>query len=203
MRLVIAIPVLMRTISKAVVAIALIAVIPPAIVAFRGGHDFTGALSAASLIAGAGAGYGMDDPAAPTLAPSPTPLITRRLLREMIVMVTMLAAWFVAQLIANLSGPAGQSAGALLREFAASAAVACAVASFARNDTAVSPGASATGAALMTVLTISAMAYRWPALPTLGDGPTSQRWWIVVGAGLVASAWASRDPAARCGRIFK
>ena len=70
-----ALPVTARTVPSPVIAVAVLAI--AAIVnALRGGHDFAGALTAASIIAGAGAGYIADDPAAPTLESSPTPLGT-------------------------------------------------------------------------------------------------------------------------------
>jgi hypothetical protein len=184
-----------RTVSRSVGAIAALAMAPTVVVAIRGGHDFAGALTAASVIAGAGAGYSVDDPAAPTLAPSPTPLAVRRCLRATVVMAALVAAWLAALVIARTSAPALPAIATAMRELVATAAIAAAVASRARSDAPASPGAAAAGASVLAMVTISAFAYRWPALPALGSGPTHSRWWWVAAAGFVAAAWSSRDPA--------
>jgi len=190
-----AIPIEARTVSRSVGAIAALAMAPTVIVAVRGGHDFASALTAASVIAGAGAGYSIDDPAAPTLAPSPTPLAMRRCLRATVVMVALGAAWLTSLVIARTAAPVWPATAPALRELVTTAAIAAAVASRAGSDAPASPGATATGASVLAMVTISAFAYRWPALPALGGGPNHSRWWWVAAAGFVAAAWSSRDPA--------
>lgn len=185
-----------RTVPRAVGAVAVAAIIPTLVVAARGGSDFAGAVSAASLLAGAGAGFSVDDPAAATLASSPTRLAARRGLRASVVMAVLTASWLTALGVASAAGAAG-SITVAGRELVATAAIATAVASRTRADAVGSPGASATAGAILTMTTITALALRWPELPALGGGPTHHRWWWVTVAGLASTAWSARDPAGR------
>jgi hypothetical protein len=189
-----------RTVPPAVVGVGAVALLPSVVVALVGGSDFTGALLAASVIAGAGAGYAVDDPAARTLAPSPTTLALRRALRTVAVIAILLSAWTGAQLVAAAGGspaPAVDAAGA---ELAASAALSLALASLGRPDTPRASGSGAAGGAILAMATISSLAWRWPALPSIEDLSRPERWWWVAVAALAVVAWSWRDPAARSRR---
>ena len=87
-----------RTVPSPVITVAVLAIAPTIVNTLRGGHDSAGALTAASIIAGAGAGYIADDPAAPTLESSPTPLGTRRGCRATMVAGMMAVAWLTSVL---------------------------------------------------------------------------------------------------------
>lgn len=187
-----------RTVPRSLLVVALAAVVPAVLVAVAGGHDFDGALLAASVIAGAGAGYALDDDAAVTLAPSPTSLARRRALRAVPVAAVLGLAWVSALALAALAGaPSRPPVAVLAAELAASAGVAGALASAGRTDGPVSPGAGAAAGALLLMVGIAGMAMRVAWLPSFGGGADHGRWWWVAAAGAAATAWSSRDPAAR------
>lgn len=192
-----------RTVPPAVVAVGAVAVVPPVVVSLKGGHDFTGAMFAASVIAGAGAGYVTEDPAAPTLASSPTTLAVRRGLRAVAVGAVLLSASIGARLIAAAGGGHSPPMDALAAELTASAALAIAFASRGRPDAPVSPGAGAAGAALLAMVTISSLARDWPTLPSIAVLSHHDRWWWVAAAALAYVAWSWRDPAARSRRAVR
>lgn len=187
-----------RTVPTSVAGIAACAIAPAIVVSARGGHDFAGALTAASLIAGSGAGYAADDPAAATLASSPTTLATRRTLRGVLIALVLVMAWAVAVVLAARFGSSSPDVGFFTAELSAAGAVSAAVAFRAPTDAPISVGAAATAAALITIVVIAALASRWPALPALGlGGHHHGRWWWVVLAATAGAAWSSRDPASR------
>jgi hypothetical protein len=187
-----------RTVPRSVVAIAACASAPAVIVALRGGHDFSGALTAATLIAGSGAGYAADDPAAPTLASSPTTLATRRTLRGVLTAAVLVAAWAVAIVVAARTGSSSPEVGLFAAELCATAMVSAAVACRAPTDAPISAGAAASAIALIAILLIAALSNRWPVFPALGSaGHHHIRWWWVAALAVCAAAWWSRDPASR------
>jgi hypothetical protein len=177
--------------------IALLAAGPAVAVAVSGGHEFALALTAASLIAGAGAGYAADDPAAPTLASSPTPLAVRRLHRAAVIVTVLAAGWLIALYLAGRYSRERPDIDAMTVELAATAALSAAFACRVHTDTPVETGFGAAGAAILSMLTMSALSNRWPELPSLAAGPTHDRWWWVTAAGVSVAAWSSRDPARR------
>lgn len=189
-----------RTVPPAVVGVGAVALLPSVVVTLVGGSDFTGALLAASVIAGAGAGYAVEDPAAPILAPSPTTLAVRRVLRAVAVIAILLSAWTGAQLVTAAGGGRAPAVGALGAELAASAALSVVFASQGRPDSPVASGSSAAGGAILAMVTISSLARRWPALPSIEDLSRPERWWWVAAAALAVVAWLWRDPAARSRR---
>lgn len=186
-----------RTVPLAVVAVAVLAVAPAIVVAASGRHGFAGALSAASVLAGAGVGYAADDEAAPTLAPSPTTLVVRRALRVIVMVIMLVAAWLAALLIAYRYANGAPDVPALAAELCATAALSAAFACRARTDAPVATGFGAAIAALIAMVTVSSFAYRWSALPALGRRTVHDRWWLVAAAGFIVAAWWSRDPAGR------
>jgi hypothetical protein len=186
-----------RTIPRPVVGIACVAAIPTLVIAVRGGDDFSGALTAASLIAGVGAGYTADDPAAPTLASTPTTLATRRIVRGLLIALILGTGWTAAVVTAYRFGTTPPEVSMRLAELFAAAAVSAAFASRARTDAPVNIGAAAAAASLLAVVTVSALAIRWPGLPTLRTTPAHDRWWLLAAAGLAIAGWSSRDPASR------
>lgn len=185
-----------RAMPRSPVALAVLSFVPVAVVAVRGGDDFGIALSASAVIAGAGLGYAADDPAAPTLESSPTSLAARRTLRVVLVAAMLGAAWAAAALIAQQRGTPPPDISASAAALFATAGISAAFAARARTDAPVTVGANAVVVAVLGVVTISAVATRWPVLPTLADGSNPARWWWVTASGMVIACWSSRDPAA-------
>lgn len=186
-----------RTVPPAVLAVGGLVLVPPVVLAVVGARDFSGALVAVSLVAGAGAAYAIDDPAAVTLEPSPTTLAARRLLRAILIAVLLLAAWLGALLIAATFGDRPASLGDRATELVATAALSAAIASRAKTDAPVTSGHGAAAGAFLAMLVIGSLSQRWAVLPMIGGGLHHDRWWSVTGAGLCAAAWSSRDRAAR------
>lgn len=189
-----------RTVPPAVVVVGALTVLPTVVVAFRTGPGSTGTLFAASVIAGAGAGYVTEDAAAPTLASSPTTLAVRRMLRSIAIVAILLAAWLGARLVVAADGGHVPPMSDLFAEFVASAALSVAFASRGRPDAPVVSGPGAAAGAVLAMLTISSLSRNWPVLPAVGVPARHERWWWVATAGLAAVAWSWRDPAARTRR---
>lgn len=185
-----------RTVPRAVGLIAVLAAVPAVSVAASGRENFAGALVAASLLAGAGVGYAADDPAAATLAASPTTLMMRRAARAILLVMPLAFGWAAALFLAARYGDSAVDVRAIALELLASAAVSAAIASRASTHAAVTIGFVAGVGALLTMVTVSALAYRWHALPVLGGGAEHTRWWWVAAVGLAIALWSSRDPAA-------
>ena len=190
-----------RTVPWPVGVIATLLPVPAIIVAVTGGDDYTGALLAASLIAGAGAGYAFDDAAAATLAAAPVPLSTRRLLRATAVFVVLLGAWLIALSVAGVGAPAGATLAFPVAELAATAAVSLALAGRAPTDAPVSTGFGAAVGALLTMVVIGSLAQRLEFLPMLMAARHTERWWFIAAIALAAAGWWSRDPAT--GKAFR
>ncbi len=185
-----------RTIPRAVVAVAAAVLVPTAVTAVRGGHDLSGALLVASLVAGAGVGYAVDDRAARTFASSPTPLIVRRAMRATLIVAVLGAAWLTAFALA-LAG-ADTDAPTLISMSpyaAASATIAWAFATRVEPDAPLSPGLIGALASLLTMLLIDSMSMRFEHVPSLQGHDGAAWWWIALG-GLALALQASRDPAA-------
>lgn len=190
-----------RSVPPAIGAVMVLAAMPAIIVAARGGADFDGALIAASIIVGAGAGYAVDDPAAATLAASPTTLAARRSLRGAVIVVALALAWVMAVGLAGRFGAGRPDLSDLAATMAAAAAISLALAARARTDAAVSSGSAAGSGALLAMVVVASLSMRWSQLPTLDPGPSHGRWWWVAAAGLASAAWSSRDPAGRAGAM--
>ena len=186
-----------RTIPRPVVGIACVAALPTLVIAARGGEDFSGALTAASLIAGS----------APATPPTTQPLrrSPRRrphlrhgeYARGLLIALILGTGWTAAVVTADRVGATPPEVSMRLAELFAAAAVSAAFASRARTDAPVNIGAAAAAASLLAVVTVSALASRWPGLPTLRTTPAHDRWWLVAAASLAIAGWSSRDPASR------
>lgn len=185
-----------RSLPPALAGVAALVVAPTGVVLLRGGHDHRHALVAAAVVAGAAVAFAVDDPAAETLAASPTPLAARRAVRLSAVLlgVALLAALVVSIAVAGGSVGAGDLArrGA---ELAAAAGLAAAAAGTADRRRLPSAAIGGAVAGLLGVLLVSAFAYRHDALPALVASPVHARWWLLAGAGWAVAAWSWRDPA--------
>lgn len=175
------------------------------------GHPLTllAARLAMTLLA-IGAGFALDDPAAATLAASPTSLPRRRATRCGLAVAG--AAAGLAVIAAGARLWSGQSAEgvpptALLLEGAALCALALAASAVSIGwRGAASGGPAAIRAVLLFFLIDMVVGRRFPdwSLQTAPGSPTwSQSRWLwaaVLGAAAATLAWQSKDPATRWGR---
>ena len=165
------------------------------------------ALRLAAFLLAAGAAFALDDRAADTLAPSPTPLWARRALRLAVVVAGAAALWAAVTAAAALAAPAGQerlpAAGATL-EAAAMLAFTLAAAVVAGRWAPSGLGGVAGGPVLtFAVLTVYLGQMRWPRHLTFfplgpGDpawGAAQHRWSAVLALALAVLAAKSLDPA--------
>ena len=164
-------------------------------------------LRLAAVLLAAGAAFALDDRAADTRAPSPTPLRARRALRLAVVVVAGAGLWAVVTATAAVVAPAGQEplpvAGATL-EAAAMLAFTLAAAVVAGRWAPHGLGGVAGGPTLtFAVLALYLAQMRWPRHLTFfalgpGDpawGPAQLRWSAVLALALGILALESLDPA--------
>jgi hypothetical protein len=175
------------------------AAVPAVITALRGGTNFSGALVAAAVIGGAGFAHAVDDDAAVVLASSPTSLFRRRAVRIVVAFVALAAGW---ELALAATGAANALEGIRMPDLAVEALTAAGVGVAAataakRNGYPGRSGVAGVATALLTMLTITAMAqqYRW--LPQLSVAAHHERWLWVAATAWGMAVWASRDPARR------
>lgn len=166
-------------------------------------------LRLAGFLLSAGAAFALDDRAADTIAPSPTPLLARRAVRLAAVVGAAGALWAAVAATALASAPAGQdplpAAGATL-EAATLLAFTLAAAVVAGRWAPQGLGGVAGGPALtLTVLSAYLAQMRWPRHLTLfpfgPDDPawaaSHQRWSMVLAVAMAILAVESLDPARR------
>ena len=165
------------------------------------GENVVARLVAAAVLAAAGTGFALDDPAALTLEASPTPLAVRRSLRAALVFTMVGLAWSIDLVVAARFAPRGASlpVDALTLELSAFVAVVLAIsAAAARRSSDGRGGAIAAPAFVVLVFGTNVLAYLWPAFPgLLPHTPHHDRWiWVLVGATALLG-WLNRDPATR------
>jgi hypothetical protein len=147
----------------------------------------------AAMLLALGTALVLDDPAAATLAPSPTTLWRRRRRRLALALVLVGLAWVAVNQMAGHPragplppGPATLVLGTLLGVVLASAALA-------GGDDQL--GGAAAGPVLLGFVVVAAkLPGRWSLLPVAGH---ERRWGLVLAATLLVLLAASRDPAAR------
>jgi hypothetical protein len=155
-------------------------------------------LQIGAFLLGAGAGFVTDDPAAETLAPSPTTLRARQGLR---VAGAALATALAAVVLASLARPSGiGEAGALVAMTAGILGLNLGVSGVAGRRRGWRHGGLVSGpAVLFVVIASSALPPQWRLLPT-GDIPGGwpaicTRWALASLLGLLLLAYSLRDPA--------
>lgn len=174
------------------------------------GHSLslTAARTAIAMLA-IGTGFALDDPAAATLAASPTSLPRRRAARCALAVAG--AAMGLGLILAGARYWSGEAASAPLTAVLLEGVALCAVALAASAVSigwrgATSGGPAAIRAVLLLVLVDTVTSRRFPkwSLQASPGSPTwSQSRWLwaaVFTAAAVTLAWQSRDPAARLGR---
>jgi hypothetical protein len=162
----------------------------------RGRSSFGLPLVAASLI-GTLAAFAVEDPAGEITAASVVPLWRRRLIRLAVVGLPGCVVWAVLLVVIVLAeGDAKSSWAVPTRELLTIGAIAFGLAGLAhRRDERSAALAGAFGSVLAMGL-ISAFAFRYRWLPSLGMIDHHERWWFAAGVGVVAAALSSRDAAA-------
>ena len=185
-----------RTVPLAAFGLAALAIVPALLTRLRGGHDFTLALQAAAVIAGSGAGFAADDPAANVLAPSPTPLVARRAFRAASLVALLATAAGVAGLLAVSGAGPAPALTPPLAVLAAAAGVSAAFAFGNRTDVPVAIGLSAAVTTGVVLIGAAFFAVRWPWVPNVSQATYDRRWLVVAAAGAAVALVRSRDPAA-------
>lgn len=167
-----------------------------------GAASLIGGLRIGAVLLAAGAAFALDDPAATTLASSPTPLSTRRSLRLALSLSACFATWIVMLRIAG--DPSHPAAAGLSLEAAGMVAVALAAASVAAPSMPNGLGGLAGGPTLVCFLLAAIIVQQyWPrwALLTLPGTPAWMsahlRWLVLAGASSILVALAALDPARR------
>ena len=152
-------------------------------------------LRLAAVALAAGAAFVLDDPAAETIAASPTPLLFRRLLRAALALPVVAALWALLLLHADAA-----PAWALTLELAAMLATTLAVAALAAPLVPDGRGGVAAAPALLVLLGAAALALP-DGLTLFAAGPLDARWeasherWAsVLVAAVLAFVYASLDP---------
>jgi len=170
-------------------------------------------LRLAAFVLCAGAAFALDDQAADTLAPSPTPLLARRVLRLALVVAAAGLLWAALIATAMVAAPAGQGpipAAAATLEVAALLAFTLGAAVVAGRWAPHGLGGLAGGPALTLAVLGAYMAQmRWPRhltfFPFGPDDPAwvaaHQRLSVVLAVALAVLVAESLDPARRRGHV--
>ena len=167
-----------------------------------GAAGLIGGLRIGAVLLAAGAAFALDDPAATTLASSPTPLSARRSLRLALALGACSAGW--AAMLAIAGGPTHPAAAGLSVEAAGMLALALAAASVAAPWIPNGLGGLAGGPTLVSFLLAAMIVQQhWPQwglleLPGTPAWEAAQvRWLVVACAGGTLVALAGLDPAGR------
>ena len=154
-------------------------------------------LRGVTVLLALGAAFLLDDPAAGTLAASPTSLSWRRSVRLAAVVVLVGPPWALAVLTARARAGDVPVAG-LTVELAALVAVAlAAAAALARWADAREPGVLVVPLVVGAALAMTTVPARWALLVPPGPEwePAHQRWALLAAAAVVVLALCTRDPA--------
>ncbi|HWH35330.1 MAG TPA: hypothetical protein VNT56_08440 [Acidimicrobiales bacterium] len=165
-------------------------------------------LRLAALLMSTGAAFALEDPAASTLASSPTGLRARQGLRLGLLLLTLAALWTaVAAAAAVLAGvaPSALPLGAATLEAVAMLAVALAVTAAASRTADGRGGVTGSSALLLAMLAALLGQQRWPrhltVFPFEPSDPAWElahtRWFGVLVGAVVVLAAACSDPARR------
>jgi len=175
-----------------------LAAIPIVVTTLRGEPSVSTPLLLACLLGGATHGWAIEDPAADLLAPLPVSAATRTALRLLAVAVVVVVGVALAVVVTAIGPGLPPDAGGRWAEAAAAAALAVTAGLVAARRGERGTGPIAVTAGMIGIGLVAALASRWPSqLPTLGPGPTHDRWWILAALALAVAARAGRDPGRR------
>ena len=146
-----------------------------------------------ALLVGLGASFVLDDPAAVTLASSPSTLWWRRRVCLAFVLPLVALLWLAVVIVAEL--PAATALNAVALELAAMVAIVLAVAAFAVRRSSDGSGGAAAGPALLGCVIIARVL---PGRLAFFPVQVHERLWVVtLVVACVGLLVSSRDPAAR------
>ena len=152
-------------------------------------------LRLAAVALAAGAAFVLDDPAAETIAASPTPLLFRNLLRAALALPSVAVLWVLLLLYADAA-----PAWALTLELAAMLAATLAIAALAAPLVPDGRGGIAAAPALLVLLGAAALALP-DGFTLFAAGPfdvrwdaSHERWASILVAAVLAFVYASLDP---------
>ncbi len=163
-------------------------------------------LRVTAFLLAAGAAFALDDPAATTLAASPTGLAARRGQRLMLVAPVWAVVWALAVTATQVAWPHGVPVAAATLEAAGMLALAVAAAAIAVPHVAEGRGGVVAGPvltlAMMSALLAQFLYPRWATLFAFSPGApewqaSHTRWTVLLVAGIVALVVTSLDPARR------
>lgn len=178
---------LLRVVALRPILAGLAAALGLALGGFRSSFEQT----LAAVLVAAGVSFALDDPAAPTLAASPSPLSWRRATRLALGLPVAVSAWVVVVVTADLLGDVQPPVGL---EVAAMTAVSLAAASVAiRRSTDGMGGIAGPPAVLLLALAPFALPARWDLYPVAIH---QFRWWMVTAGAVAIVLRCGRDPAA-------
>ncbi len=163
------------------------------------GHDLAEIYALAFVASTAGLGFALDDPAAETVAASPTPLIRRRIHRVAIVGVITAATWLVIAGVVATSDIQRFPTYDVVIEVAALAAIGLATSAMVQRRTQAPGGPTAALVVLVGPAFLSGVVFRdVRVFPSLVPGQDLRERWIWLAlAGAALLLLASRDPAGR------
>jgi hypothetical protein len=169
---------------------------PVVLTVLRGGTDLHLAVTASAMIGASVLALAVEDPASVVAAAAPVSQPLRRLLRLGLLAAAVVLAWLAAWAVAVRGDvPIGQVDDlAALVVSTGGMALALALWLGRRHDP--TPGLAGGVGAVLLILTSSALAMQYPALPSVID-PRWARWWWIAALSWTLVAWWWRDPAAR------
>ena len=171
-----------------------------AIIAYMStGRDLAEIYALAFVVSTAGLGFALDDPAAETVAASPTPLAHRRIHRVVIAVTITVATWLTIAAVVATSGSQRFPTYDVVIEVAALAAIGLAASALVQRRTQAPGGPTAALVVVILPAFLSGVAFRDVSVfPSLIPGQVLRDRWIwlaLAGAALVVLT--SRDPAGR------
>ncbi len=163
------------------------------------GHDLAEFYGLAFIASTAGLGFALDDPAAETVAPSPTSLALRRIQRVVITGSIVATTWIVIAGAVATSDRQRFPAYDVVIEVVALSAIALATSALVQLRTQGSGGPAAALVVLIGPAFLSGVVFRdVRVFPSLVPGQDLRERWIWLGLiGIASLMLASRDPAGR------
>ena len=163
------------------------------------GHELAEMYALAFVASTAGLGFALDDPAAETVAASPTPLARRRIHRVSIAGTITVATWLLVAGVVATSDTQRFPTYDVIIEVAALAAIALATSSLVQRRTQAPGGPTAALVVLVGPAFLHGVVFRdVRVFPSLVPGQDLRQRWIWLGlVAAVVLVLASRDPAGR------
>jgi hypothetical protein len=163
------------------------------------GHDLAEMYALAFVMSTAGLGFALDDPAAETIAASPTALARRRIRRISIAGAITATTWLVIAGAVATSDTQRFPTYDVVIEVAALAAIALATSALVQRRTQASGGPTAALVVLVVPAFLYSVVFRGVRVfPSLVPGQELRERWIWLAlTGIALLVYASRDPARR------